>query len=43
MSEHVGVEDALPDKSADDTDEGWGEVADRDDDERITRERPPHY
>jgi hypothetical protein len=46
----VGVvsEPASPDlpleQSEDDTDSGWGERPDEaDDDERIAREKPPHY
>ncbi len=27
----------------DDTDEGWGEPPELDDDERLTAERPPHH
>lgn len=34
---------SLPDRSDDDRDEGWGEVPAADDDERLTRERPPHW
>lgn len=30
-------------QSADDTDRGWGELPDEDDDDRIAREKPPHY
>jgi hypothetical protein len=33
----------LPDRSDEDTDLGWGELPESDDDERITRERPPHH
>ena len=36
----------LPSRSADDTDTGWGEPSSTDedpDDERLTRERPPHW
>ncbi len=43
-------EPVLPDQTADDTDAGWGEGRDRedgtggrDDDERLLRERPPHW
>jgi hypothetical protein len=36
-------EDQPPlEQSTDDTDRGWGE-APEDDDERLTREKPPHY
>ena len=43
---HPAVDPVVPRVSADDTDEGWGghdDPADRDDDERILRERPPHW
>jgi hypothetical protein len=47
MSESPGYDDQLlPDQTTDDTDRGWGEHPDADDagdDERIARERPPHY
>jgi hypothetical protein len=44
MSEPAGYdEELLPEQTTDDTDRGWGEHPDRDDDERIARERPPHY
>jgi hypothetical protein len=33
----------LPDKSREDTDAGWGERPEPDDDERLSRERPPHW
>jgi AcrR family transcriptional regulator len=33
----------LPTQSAEDTDVGWGEPADLDDDERLNRDRPPHW
>jgi hypothetical protein len=35
----------LPDRTTDETDVGWGSAAWRDepDDERILRERPPHW
>ena len=36
----------LPSRSTDDTDTGWGEPSSTDedpDDERLTRERPPHW
>ena len=33
----------LPTQSAEDTDVGWGEPADPDDDERLNRDRPPHW
>jgi hypothetical protein len=32
----------VPDRSDEDTDLGWGELPESDD-ERITRERPPHH
>jgi hypothetical protein len=45
MSEPTGHErDVPPEQTSDDTDRGWGERADEaDDDERIAREKPPHY
>jgi len=45
VSEQPGHDDELlPEQSADDTDRGWGERPDEDgDDERIAREKPPHY
>jgi hypothetical protein len=33
----------LPDQSQEDTDAGWGERPEPDDDERLSRERPPHW
>jgi hypothetical protein len=33
----------LPRQTSDDTDAGWGETPAGDDDERIRRERPPHW
>ncbi len=36
-------EPVLPTRSQDDTDVGWGEPAAPDDDERLNRERPPHW
>ena len=32
-----------PEQSAEDTDTGWGERPDPDDDERFHRDRPPHW
>jgi hypothetical protein len=45
VSEPAGPEPDLPlEQSEDDTDRGWGERPDEaDDDERIAREKPPHY
>jgi hypothetical protein len=44
MSEPSGYDDAvLPEQSADDTDVGWGAPEEPQDDERLTREKPPHY
>jgi hypothetical protein len=34
---------ALPVKSEDDSDVGWGEPPGPDDDERLNRDRPPHW
>ena len=37
-------DDLLPEQTADDTDRGWGEHPDdADDDERLIREKPPHW
>lgn len=33
----------LPSQSREDTDAGWGEYGDRDGDERLLRDRPPHW
>jgi hypothetical protein len=33
----------LPDQTSDDTDRGWGDQAEGDDDERLLAERPPHH
>jgi hypothetical protein len=36
----------LPDQTLDDTDEGWGDgqgYADRDSEERLIADRPPHW
>jgi len=33
----------LPTQSRDDTDVGWGELPEADDDERFERDRPPHW
>ena len=47
MSEYAGQDpddELLPEQSTDDTDSGWGERPhESDDDERLTREVPPHY
>ena len=34
---------ALPVKSPDDSDIGWGELPDRDDDDHLRADRPPHW
>jgi|HubBroStandDraft_1064217.scaffolds.fasta_scaffold03427_6 hypothetical protein len=34
---------ALPLAGKDDTDTGWGGPPDSDDDDRLSRERPPHW
>jgi hypothetical protein len=35
---------ALPDRSTDETDAGWGDRPDRDDDDsRLRQDRPPHW
>jgi hypothetical protein len=33
----------LPVQSRDDTDVGWGDRPEADDDERLLRDRPPHW
>jgi len=33
----------LPTQSREDTDVGWGEYRDRDDDDWLLRDRPPHW
>ena len=45
MSELQGHDDeVLPEQTSDDTDRGWGEPDDDpDDDERLIREKPPHW
>ena len=46
MSERQGYDDAvLPEQTTDDTDLGWGDPPqDEDsDDERLVREKPPHW
>lgn len=35
--------DVLPDQTRDDTDAGWGEWRDADEDARLIEERPPHW
>jgi hypothetical protein len=37
------VPPVLPEQSREDTDAGWGEPAEPDDDERLYRDRPPHW
>ncbi len=32
-----------PTQSREDTDAGWGEYRERDDDDRLLRDRPPHW
>jgi hypothetical protein len=45
MSENQGYDDSpLPEQTTDDTDVGWSEQPDEaDDDERLLREKPPHW
>lgn len=48
MSERAGYDDELlPEQTSDDTDVGWGEAPPDDtetaDDERLRREKPPHW
>jgi hypothetical protein len=33
----------LPAQSREDTDVGWGDYAERDDNDRLLRDRPPHW
>lgn len=33
----------LPEQSREDTDAGWGEYTEPDDDERLRLDRPPHW
>jgi ribonuclease E len=33
----------LPQRGSDETDAGWGERPEPDDDDRLRQERPPHY
>ena len=33
----------LPSQSREDTDAGWGDYAERDDNDRLLRDRPPHW
>lgn len=42
MSEGPPQDPVVPERSDDDRDTGWSEPPE-DDDERITRERPPHW
>lgn len=37
------TEPVLPDRSEDQTDVGWTEAPEEDDEERLRRERPPHH
>ncbi|MGH8938480.1 MAG: hypothetical protein ACRDV1_10205 [Actinomycetes bacterium] len=46
MTEPSGYdEDVLPEQTSDDTDSGWGDapVDDRDADERLLEDKPPHW
>ena len=36
-------EPVLPEQSREDTDADWGEYTEPDDDERLRRDRPPHW
>jgi hypothetical protein len=42
LSDDDGL-DVLPDQTRDDSDTGWGEWREPDDDARLTEERPPHW
>jgi hypothetical protein len=37
------MSELLPEQTADDTDPGWRESADNDDDRRLLDEKPPHH
>jgi hypothetical protein len=40
----ASMSELLPEQTSDDTDAGWGEAADSDDDERrLLAEKPPHH
>lgn len=46
MSERQGYDDdVLPEQTSEDTDLGWGELPDDEvtEDERLVREKPPHW
>jgi hypothetical protein len=45
MSENQGYDDdaVLPEQTSDDTDRGWGEEPEEDDDERLKKDKPPHW
>ncbi len=38
-----GNEEALPERSDEESGIGWGEAPEPDDDERLRQERPPHW
>ena len=40
---HRDDQQALPVQSREDTDQAWGEQPERDDDDRLRRDRPPHW
>ncbi len=42
-AEEPAPDAAVPERSADDTDLGWGDEDEDDSDERLTREKPPHW
>ena len=39
----IAAAPVLPTQSREDTDLGWGDYPDRDDDDRLLRDRPPHW
>ena len=43
--DEAGDDEVLPEQTSDDTDRGWGEHPDDElgDDERLIREKPPHW
>ncbi len=39
----AGPVPAVPAQGSEDTDIGWGDYAERDDDDRLLADRPPHW
>ena len=42
-SPNPDLKPVLPEQSREDADVGWGEQPESDDDERLYRDRPPHW